>query len=151
MEKKKNTAASVRAKLLNQSRETGEELQNLLMRFAVKRLLYRLSLSVHKNKFLLKGAVLFSFRFSQPHRPTKDLDLLASGASDIPTLETILREICEIDGADGLEFLAESVKGANFRFPDLPVRPSPFPLSNPTVFISFKKLLCPFVFDLFLD
>lgn len=115
MEKKKTSAASVRAKLLNRSRETGEELQNLLMRFAAERLLYRLSRSPHKDKFLLKGAALFAFWFDQPHRPTKDLDLLGRGASDILTLENILREICRIEAADGLQFLAETVKGENIR------------------------------------
>ena len=39
MEQKKNLAASVKAKLTNQARERGEELQNLLMRFASERFL----------------------------------------------------------------------------------------------------------------
>ena len=112
---KKNLAASVRAKLTNRARERGEELQNLLMRFAAERLLYRLSIPTHKEKFLLKGAALFSFWFNEPHRPTKDLDLLGRGASDIPTLENIIREICSIDGKDGLQFIAESVKGEKIR------------------------------------
>lgn len=115
MEQKKKFAASVKAKLTNQSRERGEELQNLLMRFASERFLYRLSVSEHKEKFLLKGAALFAFWFNQPHRPTKDLDLLGSGANDIPTLETIIREICKIDGEDGLQFLIDSVKGKKIR------------------------------------
>ena len=83
MEEKKNLAASVRAKLLNQAREQGREFQNLLTRFAVERLLYRLSRSKHKTKFLLKGAVLFAFWFDEPHRPTKDLDLLGFGKNDM--------------------------------------------------------------------
>lgn len=101
--------------LLNRSRETGEELQNLLMRFAAERLLYRLSRSPHKDKFLLKGALLFAFWFDEPHRPTKDLDLLGRGASDISTLENIFREICRIEAEDGLQFLVETVKGENIR------------------------------------
>ncbi len=115
MEKKKNLAASVRAKLTNKARERGEELQNLLMRFAAERFLYRISVSEHKDKFLLKGASLFSFWFNEPHRPTKDLDLLGFGKTDVPTLEAVAREICRIDGEDGLEFLPESVKGASIR------------------------------------
>ena len=101
MEQKKNLAASVKAKLTNLSRERGEELQNLLMRFAAERFLYRISLSEHKDKFLLKGAALFSFWFNEPHRPTKDLDLLGFGKNDISTLENVIREICAIDGEDG--------------------------------------------------
>lgn len=114
-EKKKNLAASIRAKLTNVARARGEELQNLLMRFAAERFLYRISVSDHKDKFLLKGAALFSFWFNEPHRPTKDLDLLGFGKTDVPTLESVAREICRIDGEDGLEFLPESVKGSVIR------------------------------------
>ena len=111
----KNLAASVRARLTNRARENGEELQNLLMRFAVERLLYRLGLSAHKDSFLLKGATLFAVWFDEPHRPTKDLDLLQRGASDVPTLENTVRELCRIDGEDGLEFLAASIKSETIR------------------------------------
>jgi predicted nucleotidyltransferase component of viral defense system len=114
-EKRKNLAASIRAKLTNIARERGEELQNLLMRFAAERFLYRISVSEHKDKFLLKGAALFSFWFNEPHRPTKDLDLLGFGKTDVPTLEKVAREICRIDGKDGLEFLPETVKGSIIR------------------------------------
>lgn len=115
MEKEKNKAASVRAKLTKIARERGEELQNLLMRFAAERFLYRMSISKHKDKFLLKGAALFYFWFNEPHRPTKDLDLLGYGQTDVLTLENIVREICLLDGEDGLQFLPESVKGSNIR------------------------------------
>ena len=69
-----NLAASVRARLQNIKDKTGEDFQLLLMRFAAERLLYRLSISAHKDKFLLKGAALFNVWFNEPHRPTKDVD-----------------------------------------------------------------------------
>ncbi len=113
MEKKKNTAASVRARLKNKSLEKNTEFQTLLIRFGNERLLYRLSQSAYKTSFLLKGAALFAVWTGEPHRPTKDMDLLGFGANDIPTLENIFREICEIDGGgDGLEFAKDSIKGA---------------------------------------
>ena len=115
MEKKRNLAASVRARLKNRAREKGESLQNLLTRFANERLLYRLVQTEHGENFLLKGATLFAFWFDEPHRPTKDLDLLGYGNNDIPTLENIFREMCEIDGEDGLQFLTETVKGGLIR------------------------------------
>ena len=43
----KNTAASVRSRLLNLSRQSGEEFQRLLTRYAVERLLDRLFRSEH--------------------------------------------------------------------------------------------------------
>ncbi|HRH40137.1 MAG TPA: nucleotidyl transferase AbiEii/AbiGii toxin family protein [Pyrinomonadaceae bacterium] len=115
MEKKKNIAASIRAKLKNKAQEKPVEFQNLLVRFGNERLLYRLSQSVYQNSFLLKGAALFAIWTGEPHRPTKDMDLLGFGKNDIPTLENIFREICAIDGEDGLEFMIESIKGAEIR------------------------------------
>lgn len=115
MEKKKNIAASVRAKLKNKAKEKNVEFQNLLVRFGNERLLYRLSRSEYQKSFMLKGASLFAIWMGEPHRPTKDMDLLGFGKNDIPTLENIFKEICVIDGEDGLEFWAESIKGAEIR------------------------------------
>lgn len=115
MEKKKNIAASVRARLKNKAQETNTEFQTMLIRFGNERLLYRLSQSEYKTRFLLKGATLFAVWTGEPHRPTKDMDLLGFGNFDIPTLENIFREICQIDGDDGLELKADSIKGAEIR------------------------------------
>lgn len=115
MEKKKNIAASVRAKLKNKAKEKEVEFQNLLVRFGNERLLYRLSKSKYQKSFMLKGATLFAIWTGETHRPTKDMDLLGFGKNDIPTLENIFKQICAIDGEDGLEFYAESVKGAEIR------------------------------------
>lgn len=115
MEKKKNIAASVRAKLKNKAKEGQVEFQNLLVRFGNERLLYRLSRSAYQTAFMLKGASLFAVWTGEPHRPTKDMDLLGFGKNDIPTLENIFKEICAIEGEDGLEFFTESIKGAEIR------------------------------------
>lgn len=115
MEKKKNIAASIRAKLKNKAQEKGVEFQSLLVRFGNERLLYRLSRSEYQTSFMLKGAALFAVWFDEPHRPTKDMDLLGKGENDIPTLEKVFRAISLIDGEDGLEFPADSIKGAEIR------------------------------------
>lgn len=110
-----NLAASVRAKLQNIKEKTGEDFQLLLMRFAAERLLYRLSISPHQDKFLLKGAALFNVWFNEPHRPTKDVDLLGRGENDIPAVEKIFREICQIESQDGLELPLETLQGSLIR------------------------------------
>ena len=71
----RDIGASVRARLLNLARERGQVLDLLLTRYALERLLYRLSLSAHRNRFVLKGAMLVTTWFEDPHRPTRDLDL----------------------------------------------------------------------------
>jgi hypothetical protein len=40
---------------LNLARERGQVLDLLLTRYALERLLYRLGLSAHRNRFVLKG------------------------------------------------------------------------------------------------
>lgn len=75
-------SASVLARLLNRSRSTGENYNLLLSRFAIERLLYRLSVSSHVGGFVLKGALPFAAWHDTPHRPTKDVDLLGFGAQD---------------------------------------------------------------------
>lgn len=115
MEKKKNIAASVRDKLTNQFKKTGENLQTLFVRYANERFLYRLSQTEHRTKFLVKGATVFAFWFDKPHRPTKDLDLLGYGKNEIPEIENIIREVCAIKEDDGLEFLTETIKGSFIR------------------------------------
>lgn len=111
-EPRKDLPASVRASLLRLAKQQGEELDLVLKRFGIERLLYRLSESSHKGSFVLKGAMLFELWMGQPHRTTKDLDLLGSGPPDIPRLEALFRDLCALPvEADGLEFLPESVKG----------------------------------------
>ncbi len=68
----RNVAASVRARLLNRARETRQDFNLILTRYALERLLYRLSISAYANQFLLKGALLFDLWFDVPHRPTRD-------------------------------------------------------------------------------
>jgi hypothetical protein len=108
--------ASVRQRLLNLAHQRGEEFQHLLSRYARERLLYRLACSPHHDRFVLKGALLFSIWADEPHRPTRDLDLLGRGEHSIPGMVTIFQQICSAPvEADGIEFLADSVRGGQIR------------------------------------
>ena len=70
-DKPKNMAASVRQRLLNQSRAgTGQDFQRLLVRYAIERFLYRLSQSGAKKRIVLKGAMLFAVWAKTPFRST---------------------------------------------------------------------------------
>src|ERR1039458_6516038 len=91
----RNMGASVRAKLLTRSRAEGAEYQILLTRYALERLLYRLSVSAHNQRFILKGALLFVTWLPDPFRPTRDLDLLGYGSDDNPAvLADTFKTIC---------------------------------------------------------
>jgi predicted nucleotidyltransferase component of viral defense system len=103
-------AHSVRQRLLNLSRKTAEPFDLVLTRYALERLLYRISQSKWKTNFLLKGAMLFSLWHDSPHRPTKDLDLMAYGNKDAGFLKEVFQSLCNLEVEnDGIEFIAESV------------------------------------------
>src|SRR6266508_4545311 len=95
-EPSKNSAASVRARLLTLAQSKGEDYQRVLGRYAIERFLYRLGRSPYCDRFAIKGATLFTLWTGQTHRPTKDLDLLGWGSAAIPEVETTIRAICEI-------------------------------------------------------
>lgn len=114
--KGRDLAASVRQRLLNLSRDRGEEFQAVLTRYGVERLLARLALSPSGGEFVLKGAVLFTLWTGAPHRATRDLDLLGRGATDVARMEGVFREVCGVAApADGLVFDAGSVRGERIR------------------------------------
>ena len=75
----RNIGASVRQRLLNLAHARGQPMELLLTRYALERLLHRLSLSPHRERFVLKGAMLLATWFDEPHRATRDLDCSASG------------------------------------------------------------------------
>ncbi len=111
-----NIAASIRQRLLNLSKERGEPFNLLLDRFGAERLLYRLSVSPHADRFLLKGALLFLVWSESLYRPTRDVDLLGFGESNVDDLVEVFCDMCRTPGADdGLIFDADSVEGAAIR------------------------------------
>lgn len=111
----RNLAASVRARLLNKARAEGLDFNLLLTRYALERMLYRLSVSRHRDNFLLKGSLLFDLWFDVPHRPTHDADLLGFTLAEVPELIAVFREIGETEGDDGIVFQAETVQATEIR------------------------------------
>ncbi|MDE2250107.1 MAG: nucleotidyl transferase AbiEii/AbiGii toxin family protein, partial [Gammaproteobacteria bacterium] len=106
---------SIRARLLNRARADNVEFQQLLTRFALERILYRLSISTHRDQFLLKGALLFNLWYSAPHRPTRDVDFLGFGSDDLGRIESVFRDLCELAVPDGIVFDPRSVRAAEIR------------------------------------
>ena len=100
----RNLPASVRERLHKLAAARKEDFQLVLTRYGLERLLYRLSRSPHADSFILKGAMLFQLWAGQPHRPTRDLDLLGRGDNSIAAVVGAFREVCnqavEEDGLD---------------------------------------------------
>jgi predicted nucleotidyltransferase component of viral defense system len=110
-----NIAASVRARLLNVAKAQGVDFNQVLVRFALERMLYRLTQSQHADHFLLKGALLFTLWYDIPHRATRDADLLGFGASDLESVAQVFREIAAVAVDDGIVFDPASVTALEIR------------------------------------
>ena len=111
----RNIAASVRAKLLNKARADKRDFTLVLTRYALERLLYRLSISEHADHFLLKGALLFDLWFDVPLRPTRDMDLLGFGIAEEPHLIAAFTDLCGLEIEDGIHFDAQSIRAEEIR------------------------------------
>ncbi len=96
----KNMVASVRSRLLQQSKAKGEDFNYVLTKYGLERLLYRLSQSDYANEFVLKGAMLFSHWTELPHRATRDVDLLSFGEPKVERLQQIFNDVCKQEVVD---------------------------------------------------
>ena len=108
--KPRDVGASVRARLLTLARQKGQAFDLLLTRYANERLLHRLSLSPHRNRFVLNGAMLMTTWFDDPHRPTRDVDFLGYGDSAPDAMLLTFREICAIAVDDGMVFDVDALR-----------------------------------------
>jgi len=117
MKKKTQIATSIRQRLLNLARERGEDFQQLLVSYALERLLYRLAQSRHRDRFVLKGALLFRLWFNLTQRPTRDADFLGFGNAEPEEFAVIFRELAGMKMADddGLVLDADAVRVADIR------------------------------------
>jgi hypothetical protein len=112
----KNLPASVRQRLTNKTKETHRPFQELLQYFAMERFLYRLAESPHAEKFILKGALMFTAWGGALSRPTKDIDLLARMDNKVGAVVAIMREVCKQHVEDdGLNFDVKSLAGETIK------------------------------------
>lgn len=111
----KNLGASVRSKLKNKAQAENKEFNLILTRYALERFLYRLSISEHRDQFLLKGALLFDLWFDVPLRPTRDIDLLGFQLPDASYLLKTFEDLCEIQVEDGVTFDRASIRAEEIR------------------------------------
>jgi hypothetical protein len=98
-------------RLANLAQQRNEDFGLLLTKYALERLLFRISQSEYQKIFVLKGALLFELWTEQAHRPTRDADFLSNGDNDPSRFESIFKEICALPvDEDGLQFDQASVK-----------------------------------------
>ena len=94
-------AHSVQVRLKNAATQAGRPFSELLELYAVERFLHRLGRSRHRERFVLKGALLLREWLGVDARPTRDVDLL--GPADLnaaglrQSIEDVLRAAVEED------------------------------------------------------
>jgi predicted nucleotidyltransferase component of viral defense system len=103
-------------RLVARSKDLRVDPNVILSRFALERLLYRLSVSPYSERFLLKGATLMPFWLGEAARPTRDADLAGFGDMSSESLSSIFADLCKIDGlSDGIVFDPNTIRVAAIR------------------------------------
>lgn len=109
MRKITNIGASNFRKLLHQAQKNNLDFNTLLKRYLQERFLYRLSKSVYKDNFILKGGLLLITIDIPASRPTMDIDLLTHKLDEAKVTEAF-KEILAIEYPDGVTFDSASVQ-----------------------------------------
>jgi Nucleotidyl transferase AbiEii toxin, Type IV TA system len=108
-------AESIRQRLRNELRSRGEDVTLGLPRYAVERFLYRLGRSSHRERFVLKGATLFTI-WGTAYRPTRDVDFTGYGSAEPRDVIAAFREVCNTpDDVDQLVFDTEAITAEPIR------------------------------------
>ena len=106
-----NVPASIRQRLLNKARNDHRPFNELLQYYAMERFLYRLSISPHGNRFILKGALMLRAWNLSELRPTMDIDLLGKTRNEEAGISAQIKEILAlVTPPDGLAFDANSIQ-----------------------------------------
>jgi predicted nucleotidyltransferase component of viral defense system len=112
----RDIGASVRQRLLNQSRAHARPFQELLQYFAMERFLYRLATSSVSDRFVLKGALLLTAWQAPLSRPTMDIDLAGRTSNELNHISELVRSVCTvITEPDGIEFDPASIEAARIK------------------------------------
>ncbi len=110
-----NQAASIKQRLLNLARKEGRIYEVVLLRYALERLLYRLSISDLRDRFILKGGMLVTLWIEGGNRETRDADFLGYGDANPEKLKAAFADIMAIGADDGLVFDIKDLTAAPIR------------------------------------
>lgn len=105
-----NLAASIHQRLLNHARNVDQEFRRILVSYGLERVLYRLSISDYRERYMLKGGMLVSLWTMNVGRFTFDIDFLKYGEFSESVVLEEFTEILGIDAEDGLKFDTANIK-----------------------------------------
>lgn len=96
----KNIPASVRARLLNEAKVSGDSYDQVLQYFAIERFLYRLSKTEWGERLIVKGAIMLRAWGTPMGRPTRDIDFLGNIDNAPDTVERAVQECLAVEYPD---------------------------------------------------
>lgn len=106
-----HTAKQLKDKVQNLSDGRSEVAQSLIRYYFMERFLERVSVSEHRNNFILKGGMLVASIIGVDMRATMDIDTTVKELSlNEQDFKKIIEKICAIQIEDGVTFKITSVK-----------------------------------------
>lgn len=114
-DRRKNSPASVRQRLLNLARGKGKVFDVVLVTYGLERLMYRLSISEHRDSFVLKGGMLVTLWIGNENRVTRDADFLGFGEPTEERLIAAFSEVMSQHADDGLVYDIDNMSARPIR------------------------------------
>jgi hypothetical protein len=115
---RETTAGRVCLELRKRARAEGRGTDELLVLYVLERFLDRLSISVYRDRLVLKGGMLLAV--FEERRPTRDVDLLGMAiASDAESVAALVTEITAIEVDDGVVFRPDQLTTQAIREQDV--------------------------------
>ena len=112
----KNIEVSVRTRLQNKAQATNRPFSEILQYYGMERFLYRFSRSKYADRFVLKGALMFTIWQVPERRTTLDIDFSTRYDNQIATIEKVIMDVCRVPVIpDGLIFESETVNGQKIK------------------------------------
>jgi hypothetical protein len=112
----KNLAASIRERLRRRAEARGRPFDEVLTHYAFERFLFRLSSTPHRNRFVLKGALMLPLWGTTLARATRDIDLLGHGAITPATVAGVVADCLAADvPPDAIAFDPSTIAVADIR------------------------------------
>ena len=99
------TPEQLKGAIRNLAKKKGIHAQEVLQIFMFERIIERLSVSLYKDRFILKGGLLISAILGVAERTTMDMDTTVKGLPmDEPSIRKAISEILDQPVDDGIEF-----------------------------------------------
>jgi len=105
-----NKAMQLKARIKNLAMKNKVPAQAVLQNYMLERLLERISVSIYKDKFILKGGLLIASLVGIGNRTTMDMDATLKGYPlSEPSIRALLINVCEITLDDGVTLHLENI------------------------------------------